>query len=559
MIKKILSWKYTPYVVVALAIVLPWLFHPGYVFLTDMSWGPNVGLDWTSNLLLLNLIVKALSFIFSVAFLGKILIGITTFVVLVGGRAVVDCFLDDKLAAFVVSLFALFNPFVYDRLLYGQIGIVLAFGFFLLATALLLEFWDKRESKKIILFGIYVAFTLQLAAHFIFFIGAISVLFVILWWKKDKLVVGCDHLYDWKSFVRWFTVVFVICVLLNVNWLVADMANKSSTLNFVDYGITRQDLLAFKTSGSSNLQVLDNVMMMSGFWGKDQFRYVDLTQIKESWGRAFLLLLPVVLLGIYYGIRKKETEARNSKRLLTIGVLILFFISAILAGGIAFSPTAPISYWLFDHFPLYKGLRESQKWVSVIVFVYLSFLSMGFAELLKIKVFEINRRVFLFFVGLVIIMQAPFLLWGYWGQAMPVQYPTDWTGVDQSLKCSKTADGANEQAIFLPWHMYMSFGWIGHIVANPAKQFFTCPTITSTAMEWGGIYDNSLDNDGAVIGSWIHSKGLTNTIGGLDSGVVKYIILAKELDWKNYSWLDKLPGLKLVKETDTLKVYERQL
>lgn len=538
LIRKYKAREYWPYAVVVLAILLPWFFHSGYLFFTDMAWGPNISLDWTSGWFLVNLIVKAFSYLFPVAFLEKIFIGLTLFTVLVGGRKVAEFFTKDTLAVFVVSLFALFNPFVYDRLMYGQIGIVLAFGFFLLSVAYLFQYLDTREGKKMIWFGVFTALTLQMAVHFVFFFGLVFLLFLVLYFKKWKLD-------DWESFAGKLLLAGAICIVLNANWLAADMFGKTGTYNFVNSSITTQDLLAFKTSGSTDAEVLGNVVMMSGFWGKDQYRYTDLTTMKDNWGRSFLFLLPLIILGLVWGIRKKQTK------LLSFGLLIVFLVAVLLASGVALSLAAPLSYWLFDHFPLYKGLRESQKWVSVIVLVYMVFLSMGMVALLKTKVVSDNRRISLIFLAAVIIMQAPSLVWGFGRQVTPVPYPADWVSVNQSLACS-----GKDEALFLPWHMYMSFSWIGHVVANPAKSFFSCPIISGSDMEWGGIYDNSQSSQGMKVQQWLDSRGGNGDLLHDRELGITYIILAKELDWQKYLWLDTSPKVMLFQDTATLRVYK---
>ncbi len=531
--------KYWPYFVVVLAIILPWFFHSGYLFSTDMAWGPHIDLDWTNSWFLVNLIIKIFSFVLPMAFLEKVFIGLTIFAVLVGGRKVANYFIKDKLAALVISLFVLFNPFVYDRFLYGQTGVVLAFGFFLLAIAYLLEYLDSREDKKIILFAVFTAITLQFSVHFIFFIGLIFLFFLVLYFKKWKLN-------DWKHFLGRLLIAGVICILLNANWLIAVPLGRNNTANFVSgHNITGQDLQAFKTSGSSDSAVLRNVTMMSGFWGKDQYRYTDLTKVENNWGRSFLFLLPIIILGLIWGIKKRDT------RLLSIGLLIIFLVSVILASGVALSATAPFSYWLFDHFPLYKGLRESQKWVAVIVLVYAIFLSIGTAVLLKTKIVSDNRRISLIFLSAVVIMQAPLLLWGFDRQVIPVQYPADWVQVDKSLECSN-----NNKALFLPWHLYMSFSWTNQIIANPAKLFFSCPIISGTDMEWGGIYDNSQSAEGAKVLKWLDSNGQNTDLFHDKELGIKYIILAKEIDWQKYSWIDVLPSATLFQETETLRMYK---
>ena len=118
--------------------------------------------------------------------------------------------------------------------------------------------------------------------------------------------------------------------------------------------------------------------------------------------------------------------------------------------------------------------------MAVIVLIYLLFLSIGTQALLQTKFFSLHRKVSLIFLGAIIIMQAPFLLWGFYGQIRPVEYPGDWQVVNSELKC-----GSGERVLFLPWHLYQSFGWVGQIISNPAKTFFACPIISSSASEWG--------------------------------------------------------------------------
>ena len=176
--------KYLPYLSVVIAIVLPWFFHSGYLFATDMVFGPKINIDWTSGWFLTNIVIKIFSFVFSVAFLEKIFIVITIFIVLWGGRKIASYFMEDKIAIFVVSLFALFNPFVYDRMMYGQVGIVLAFGFFLLAIGYLLDYYKNGKGKSLIYFGIFAGLALQFSVHFIFFLGIIFILFLVLLFMK---------------------------------------------------------------------------------------------------------------------------------------------------------------------------------------------------------------------------------------------------------------------------------------------------------------------------------------------------------------------------------------
>ena len=81
-----LSAFFWAYALVILAIVTPWFIKPGYLFFTDMVWGPKIALDWTNPWFLPNLIIKGLSVILSIAFLEKIFIASIFVLILLGGR-----------------------------------------------------------------------------------------------------------------------------------------------------------------------------------------------------------------------------------------------------------------------------------------------------------------------------------------------------------------------------------------------------------------------------------------------------------------------------------------
>jgi hypothetical protein len=103
--------------------------------------------------------------------------------------------------------------------------------------------------------------------------------------------------------------------------------------------------------------------------------------------------------------------------------------------------------------------------------------------------------------------------------------------------------------------MYMGFNWAGKIIANPATSFFACPVLSGTDMEWSGIYDNSTDPNGAAVAAWLAARGK----GGapkLAGSPIRYIIMAKEVDFASYLWIKDLPYVKPLLETRTLFVYE---
>jgi len=547
---------YWPYALVILAIVFPWFLKPGYLFFTDTVWGPIINLDWRNSLFLFNLLIKALSFIFSIALLEKIFITAILVLILLSGKKLITEILKLKADAidissglvFTLSLFALFNPFIYDRALYGQFGIIAAYGFLLLTLAYLLEVWRTLNFKVLLRAALASALALMFALHFIFFLAPFYLLFLIgLYLKRKEIKAGNSG----RKLLSCLIASIFIVIILNANWLYALISGASPTAGFISNGISTQDLSAFATSGNTPGETLSNVLLMSGFWGKDQLRYLDLTT-EPGWQRSFIFLLPLIFLGIYSSFRKRPP----SEKILSAGLLIIFALAVILAVGIKAPLSSGLTVFLYNHLPFYKGLREPQKWVAVIIPIYLFYLTLGAQRLKFTKFISHNLVLSGLILGAVIIMGAPSLLFGFNRQVISTPYPADWLEANNFLtNRAAQSYGCSDQALFLPWHLYMGFGWSGKIMANPAATFFTCPALSGTNMEWGGIYDNSQDATGKAVEDWLAAQG-KNALPSLNGHTPRYIILAKEDDFASYLWLNNVPYLHVILETPTLLIYE---
>ncbi len=534
-----------PYFAVVLAITGDWFFKPGYLFFTDMSWGPNIVLPvWTSFSFYFWAVIKELSFLISVDLLEKLFLTGVFGVILFGGYKIAQSFSKNKIILFLGSVFALFNPFVYDRLMYGQAGIILGYGFFLAAFGYLISFYFGPLNKKQLFLGsVFAGLSILFAPHFVFFLGLTYFVFVILIFLKLFSERRKENLLKVSQYLL---LGVLIVVLINFNWLFGIVTGSSQMERFVKETVTKQDLEAFQTRGENKLEVIENVFLMSGFWGIEQFRYEPLQNIKENWGRSFYFLLPLIILGLIYNFKDKE------KRRLNIGLILIYFVAFVLALGIALPITAKITLWLFNNVPFYKGLREPQKWVAVLVAVYEILLVCGLTVLSKKKIVVKNKELLAFLLTFVIILQAPLMAWGGAGQVSPIEYPTDWYEVDKLIVQETNCES---KILFVPWHLYMSFNWIGSIVANPSAKFFKCPVIYGKNMEFGGIFGHSTDPDEREVEKWVLNVGRTDLLEE-NKFNISYIILAKEVDWQNYLWLDNHPNVEFVKETENLIVYK---
>ncbi len=215
---------------------------------------------------------------------------------------------------YVLSLFAVFNPFVYDRVMYGQFNVVVSFGLFLLLIGCFLSYTRTQQQKTLLSASVAAGFAILFSVHFLFFILFTGTIFVLWAFREKKIILGL--------FLRRAFLGIVIILLINSNWLIGALNQNSNLSDFLNQGISYGDAVAFQTQGKTNTEVVVNVAMMSGFWGKDQHRYIDLTAVKENWGKSFLLLLPIIMLGIVVSLKDKK------RRLFSIGMLSFTIIES---------------------------------------------------------------------------------------------------------------------------------------------------------------------------------------------------------------------------------------
>jgi len=514
--------------------------------------GPHIILDWNSASFLFNLIIKFLAYFTPIDILQKFFISSILLILLVGSKKLIEETIrlttdnaqePRHWLVFILSLFTVFNPFVYDRIMYGQFGIVAALGFLILSLGNIFAYLRTKSIKNMVWFGVFAGFMALSSVHFIAFLFLLTIL-LLTYGLIKKQVSG-------KILLKHLALALIIILVLNINWILG-LKNPDSRLgNFIKKGVTNKELIAFQTSGKTNGEVITNVLMMSGFWGKDQMRYSDLTQSESNWQRSFFFLLPIILVGLTISFKNKHS------RFLSGGFVILFIIACTLAIGVRLPISREITQLLHYYLPPYVAFREPQKWVAVIVVIYLFYLTTGAHYLLIKRIIKKNELLSGIILSSIIILQAPLLLLGLNGQVTPTEYPEDWHEINRYITLNQPSNerGCNGNILFLPWHLYMSFNWIGNVVANPTPKFFTCLVISGTNMEWGGIDNDSPDVKSTLVSEWIKKQGNTDLLSPKTLNIT-YLILAKEVDWQKYLWIETLPSLTLVMETPSLKLYQ---
>jgi hypothetical protein len=278
------------------------------------------------------------------------------------------------------------------------------------------------------------------------------------------------------------------------------------------------------------------------------------------WQAVLALLLLVGAIGATAGFK----ERRNQIAAWVAGLLVAAAIGLILEAGVSQPMTSVLVRWL-DAVPIYRGMRDAGKWAALLALVSSQLFALGAIAILnwigKVRRSAITRE-WLQSIATGLLLALPIyygngLLFGLHGEIRPSQYPSGWYVADQVL----AADSHPGRTLFLPWHEYMSLSFVrnqNRIVAPPAPTFFSTLVLVSADPEVPGIVPPKTPDQEAV-SSLVQngSQGLWAEV--LATRGIKYVLLAREVDWKSYSYLDGQSGLVRVGDYGSIVLYRNTL
>jgi hypothetical protein len=205
-------------------------------------------------------------------------------------------------------------------------------------------------------------------------------------------------------------------------------------------------------------------------------------------------------------------------------------------------------------------MRDAGKWAALLALVYSQLVPLGIIVLTaRARQFLAGRPLAFAEGGIIALgLALPLyygngLLFGTHGQIRPSRYPAGWYAADRVL----AADRSSGRAVFLPWHLYMSFSFIqnyNRIIASPAPTFFSFPVVISTDPEFPPIRHME-DADQLTLSTLVASGRQADWASRLADRNIKYVLLAREVDWQRYGYLGQQPGLELVGDYGSILLY----
>jgi hypothetical protein len=366
------------------------------------------------------------------------------------------------------GVLAMLNPFVYDRLVEGQWGVVAATaGLFLFIVA----WWRLGEQPgPVSAAGVIAAglFTLMFSADFA---GILLILAIGLASFNSKWRVS--------RFRRWAIASYAGVLLLSLFGVIPFFIGHGPGTYQAVSAFSGADFAAFQSTPSPGLGgfgVLPALLGLYGEWSERLFRY-PVADIEFSWWvlpSTFLVLLAII--GAFVAPRRAW--------LILVGA-----IGVVISASTATPAGQRAATALASHFPLLGAYREPQKWDSLwlIALVVLGSEAIAwFGGWLRVQRGGVRTGGLLLaaLTAAAAIIPAGAVAAGSTATIVaPVEYPSGWY---QAAAYMTVAISPDDPVAVLPWHLYEALPFIGRQTNDPATVFFPGNLLSSQSAELPG-------------------------------------------------------------------------
>src|SRR2546428_11666135 len=304
----------------------PWL-RPGYIFGTDFP-GPRhfAFPDSPSSYAGLQLATALAGLLLPGDVVGKVFILATLF------TAGLTAYLAIPTGGFVpravASLVYVINPFVYDRLAYGQIGVLAGYSVLpWIASAtrgLLLEPTAKRAVLGAIPFVLVGILDVHVALISVVLAGSLVIAHVALEGRDSHYLARLG---------RSLVLTAAVAIGASTYWLVPlvlGSGQEAHTLARISEG----DLSAFSTASDPKLGLLPNVLGLYGFWAEQTGRFASMKAFVHGWPIVLVALLLLGALGVVAVIWPRATVRFAGGRAWVVGLVVAGALAIVLDMGV---------------------------------------------------------------------------------------------------------------------------------------------------------------------------------------------------------------------------------
>ena len=541
---------------VTLLVVGQW-FGPGYIFGTDWP-GPrhlDVPASVSSSTVLETFLAVLAKFL-SAEVAGKLLIfGCLFFAALGAYRAVpVGGFFPRAAGAAIYVV----NPFVYGRLHYGQMFVLAGYAALPWVAAATWRLLQAPASRSAIWLAAALIVLGVLDLHLLF-----PTALLILATAGVRTAMETNKSDYVRRIAPPLGLAALLFALASAYWMVPLLLGRGYEGQVIAH-TGPAELVAYSVTDDPQLGLLVNVLGLYGFWAEDTGRFPSMKVFVPAWPIVLLALIALAVAGVVWVLRSTPSDERRPLRGWVVGLAVAFGVAAILEMGVASPVTEPLVRFLDTILPPYRGMRDAGKWAALIALVYSQVIPLGAVVVLiwlreHVKPPRIDLAEALA-AGLLLALPLYYgngLLFGMHGEVQPSDYPTGWYQADRLL----AADPHPGRTLFLPWHLYLGLDFVrntNNVVASPAPSFFNVPIVISQDPEVAGISPPN-DPEQVAISRLVAAGATGDWASELASRNIKYVLLAREVDWTRYGFLASQSGFQLVADDGSIALYRNLL
>lgn len=417
----------------------------------------------------------------------------------------------------------LVNPFVFNRLYAGQVGVLLGYALLPLAVRAIVDS-RRRGWRGAVPVAVWVSALVACTVHYAWILAIPIVVCVV--WERFSLRV-----------LAWFAVSCLVVVALNLYVL---LANSNGTAGD-KFGTA--DLDAFRTIGDPHFGLFLNVLGLYGFWQRE----ATLPKSYLGWWWIVVLAALLALMAVGLADRWRHRLGGPSRPGIYLGTAVAAYFLSLGDQG----PTGPVFRWLYFHVPLFDAMREPEKFAALTALVYALCFAWGLDAVCRVATGR-WPTVLVCAAAALPILYTPTQFAALGGQIRPSRLPGSWAVANQRLG---TGPG---DVLVLPWQRYLSFPFTeGRVVSNPLVDFFARTTVIGDDLDLPDLYSDSVSARSLFLeklfaaGTEVHDMGAVLSEMGF-----QYVVLADAPSAASYrSWLDRSPDIREIFHSAALSIW----
>ena len=420
-------------------------------------------------------------------------------------------------ARLAAGLFYAVNPFVFDRLYAGQLGVLLGYALLPFAVDALLD--ASQRPHRVARAAGWSAATVMMSEHFAWILVPVTAAILV---TQPHRVPASIRLAG----------AALGAAAISSYLLVAPVVAGTSPAGPLG------QLAAYRTQGDPRFGLLVNVAGLYGFFRPGP---TEPKNVLSGWPVVLTALLLVVAIG-YAAVLRDPAHRRDGLAILGAGVAGYF-----LALGDQ-GPTGVLFKLAYEHVPGFVMMREPDKFAVLIGLAYAYGFGQGIAWLSARSRGKRAQFAAIAVAGVLPLVYTPNLFGGLGGQVGASALPASWSVAEHLV--------GQGTVLFLPWREYFATPFTDQrTIVNPADQYFGGTALIS--QDPGSGYAFGADDPehvflDKVIGPPVEPRTTQAALAGLG---VRFVVLAKVTDWRDFADVVDVPGIRLVYSSPALDLF----